>query len=133
MKRTGLIVALLGLVAGCGGASQITRSPAPTTLAGAVGDHRTPAPAQGMGPLAMQGPLSAASQPVQAPQPKGQCDAPSLTYLIGRPRTEIPVPADLSHRRVACTTCPGGDGYRPDRTNILFNASTGIITAVNCG
>jgi hypothetical protein len=61
------------------------------------------------------------------------CDAPSLAYLIGKPRTEIPVPADLSKRRVACTTCPASDDYRPDRTDIIFNARTGRVSEVTCG
>jgi len=68
-----------------------------------------------------------------AGEAKGQCDAPSLSYLIGHPRTDIPAPADLSHRRVMCTTCPADGAYQSTRTNILFNASTGIIAAVTCG
>jgi hypothetical protein len=61
------------------------------------------------------------------------CDAASLTYLIGKPRTEIPVPVDPSRRRVACTTCPVSEDYQPDRTNILYDAQTGKVTKLKCG
>ncbi len=61
------------------------------------------------------------------------CEAPSLTYLIGKPRTNIPVPVDPSKRRVSCTTCPVTEDYRPERTDILFDQTTGLVTAVKCG
>lgn len=131
MSRRLAILILAGLTAGCGATTKVVQTP--TTLAGTLGDH----PAATGGPagrsLLAQDALSAAPQPAPPPEPKGQCDARTLTYLIGRPRTDIPVPADLSRRRVACTTCPKSDDYRPDRTNILFNANTGIITALTCG
>jgi hypothetical protein len=104
-----------------------------------------------MSPLAMTAVLGlvlltdagAASQPVPggpgaAPPtlvrpPPATCDAPQLTYLIGRPKTEIPVPVDPSRRRVSCTTCPVSQDYRPERTDILFDEKTGLVTAVKCG
>ena len=61
------------------------------------------------------------------------CEAPSLTYLIGKSRTNIPVPVDPSKRRVSCTTCPVTEDYRPERTDILFDETTGLVTAVKCG
>jgi hypothetical protein len=61
------------------------------------------------------------------------CDASTLAYLIGKPRTEIPVPVDPSKRRVACTTCPVSEDYVPDRTNILYDAQTGKVTQLKCG
>jgi hypothetical protein len=61
------------------------------------------------------------------------CEAPSLAYLIGKPRTNIPVPVDPSKRRVSCTTCPVTEDYRPERTDILFDQTTGLVTAVKCG
>ena len=72
--------------------------------------------------------------PLQAP-PGGPmaCEAASLAYLVGRPRTEIPVPVDPSRRRVSCTTCPVTQDYRPERTDILFDQTTGLIAAVKCG
>jgi hypothetical protein len=67
------------------------------------------------------------------PRDPTACEASSLAYLVGRPRTEIPVPVDPSRRRVSCTTCPVTQDYRPDRTDILFDQATGLITAVKCG
>ena len=61
------------------------------------------------------------------------CDAPQLAYLIGHMKSEIPVPVIPSKRRVSCDSCPMTQDYRPDRTNILFDANTGVITAVTCG
>lgn len=133
MRRIGAIVLLAVLLAGCGSAPKIARSPVPTTLAGPLGYRPASPQGQATGPLASRDTVSATPDPAAPPEPKGQCDAPSLAYLVGRPRTDIPVPADLSRRRVACTTCPASDDYRPDRTDILFNANTGIITAVKCG
>jgi len=79
-------------------------------------------------------PAATTPAPLLAP-PKDPtaCEAASLAYLVGRPRTEIPVPVDPSRRRVACTTCPVTQDYRPERTDILFDQATGLITAVKCG
>jgi len=131
MRRVWTIFVLAGLTAGCGATSKMAQTSAPTTLAGTLGDQ--PASTRGPSAVIAQQAMSATPESVAPPAPKGQCDAASLTYLIGHPRTDIPVPADLSHRRVACTTCPADGPYQPARTNILFNASTGIITAVTCG
>jgi hypothetical protein len=64
---------------------------------------------------------------------KDQCGSAELQYLVGKPKTEIPVPVDPSRRRVACVTCPVTMEYRPDRVNILFDAQTGVIKTVKCG
>ncbi len=64
---------------------------------------------------------------------KEQCDAHSLAYLVGKARTEIPVPVDPSKRRVSCSTCAVADDYRPDRTNIIFDTQTGLVISVTCG
>lgn len=61
------------------------------------------------------------------------CNAQSLTYLIGRPRTEIPIPVDPSTRQVVCTTCIAPQDDSDTRQRILFDAETGLITAVGCG
>ncbi len=97
-----------------------------------VARPQTPAP-----PLTAQAPQSG-QQPVPlAPPPptatQSRCEAAKLAYLVGKPRTDIPVPVDLSDRRVSCTTCPVTQDYRPDRTDILFDAQTGLITEVKCG
>jgi hypothetical protein len=67
------------------------------------------------------------------PNVPSTCEAPELAYLIGKPHTQIPVPVDPSRRRVSCTTCPVTEDYRPERTDILFDQTTGLVTAVKCG
>ncbi len=64
---------------------------------------------------------------------KEQCDAHELAYLVGKPRTEIPVAVDPSRRRVACSTCQMAQDYRPDRTDIIFDSQTGLVMSVTCG
>ena len=61
------------------------------------------------------------------------CKAGELQWLVGKPRTEIPVPVDVVNRRVACTTCPVTEGYSPYRLNIFYNQQTGIVERVSCG
>ena len=70
-----------------------------------------------------------------APEPgkPDLCNAQSLTYLIGRPRIDIPIPVDPSRRQVVCTTCIAPDDQSDTRQRILFDAETGLITAVGCG
>lgn len=79
-------------------------------------------------------PVSPSAAPAAVPDPASTtCEAPSLAYLVGRPKTDIPVPVDPSRRRVSCATCPVTQDYRPDRTNIIFDQTTGLVTAVKCG
>ena len=61
------------------------------------------------------------------------CGAASLQYLIGKPKSEVPVPVDMSKRRVYCSTCMVTMDYRPDRLNIVFDQDTSAVTAVKCG
>ncbi len=61
------------------------------------------------------------------------CGAAALAGLVGRPRTQIPVPVDLTHRRVACTACPVAPDVQLDRVNILYDAQTGLVTKITCG
>jgi hypothetical protein len=61
------------------------------------------------------------------------CRAGELQWLVGRPKTEIPVPVEVANRRVTCTTCPVTQDYSPHRLNILFNGQTGLVEQVRCG
>lgn len=61
------------------------------------------------------------------------CRAGELQWLVGKPKTEIPVPVDVVNRRVACTTCPVTQDYAPDRLNIFFDQRTDIVEQVRCG
>jgi hypothetical protein len=75
--------------------------------------------------------------PVTPPPPpqasNDQCGARDMQHLVGRPRTDIPVPVMPNLRRVACTTCPVTQDYNPRRLNFFFDAETGIIREVKCG
>jgi hypothetical protein len=73
-----------------------------------------------------------AAGPLQSPV-ASTCDAPALAYLVGLPKEEIPVPVLPSRRRVICDACPKSKDDRPERTTILFDANTGLVTAVTCG
>ena len=75
---------------------------------------------------------------VQSPLPPpvagaDQCGAADLAYLVGKPRSEIPVPIDPTRRRVYCTTCMVTQDYDPSRLDIVFDAQTGLIKQVKCG
>jgi len=56
-----------------------------------------------------------------------------MQWLVGKPRTEIPVPVEVVNRRVTCTTCPITEDYSAYRLNIFYNHETGIIEQVRCG
>jgi hypothetical protein len=53
--------------------------------------------------------------------------------LVGKLRTEIPIPIDPAKQRVACTTCPVTMDFSPERLNFFFDAATGVIKEVRCG
>lgn len=71
--------------------------------------------------------------PVQLQDPNDLCRARPLQWLVGRDRSEIPVPVDLTNRRVACTTCPRTEARSPYLLNILYDAGTNRVTEVSCG
>lgn len=76
------------------------------------------------------------NQPVGSQMPQNSadmCKAGELQWLVGRQRSEIPVPVDVVNRRVACTTCPVTEDYSPYRLNIFYNARTGQVERVSCG
>ncbi|ESQ78858.1 hypothetical protein AEYBE204_12810 [Asticcacaulis sp. YBE204] len=82
-------------------------------------------------------------QPVARPTPQkppefkpvdaDRCEAKALQYLVGKPRTDIPVPLEPSKRRVLCSTCAATMDFNPERQTIVFDTDTGIIKSVNCG
>ncbi|WP_304170105.1 I78 family peptidase inhibitor [Phenylobacterium aquaticum] len=93
-------------------------------LAACASDSPPPAP-----------PPQPALQPAPAPPPKpvDMCGAIDAQKLVGRPRTEIPVPVLPSLQRVACTTCPVTMDFNPRRLNFFYDAETGLIKEVRCG
>jgi len=77
-----------------------------------------------------------ATQPVGTRMPQTSadlCKANDLQSLVGKNRSEIPVPVDVINRRVACTTCPVTEDFSPYRLNIFFNAETDLVELVRCG
>jgi hypothetical protein len=75
----------------------------------------------------------APTPPPPPPRPKDACGASELQSLIGKPRSEIPVPVDPSRRRVICSTCMVTQEFVPYRLTITYDAGTGLVTSVKCG
>ena len=77
------------------------------------------------------------SRPVGSRMPddstRDLCRAGELQWLVGKPRTDIPVPVDVINRRDVCTTCPVTQDFSPYRLNIFFNADTNLVEQVRCG
>jgi hypothetical protein len=80
-------------------------------------------------------PVQTQATPLQPPPRRAtdSCGAYELQGLVGKQRSDIPVPVDPSRRRVACTTCPVTQDFREDRLNIFFDADTGVVKSVTCG
>jgi len=117
--RSGAVVALALIGAAAAVATKAT-APAPPVLAPAAAE--TPPPA-----------AAAPSASVAPTPPQDACGAGPLQYLVGKPRTEIPVPLTPSNRRVVCTTCATTQDVRPYRQTILYDLQTGLVTSVTCG
>ena len=122
LKRWGIAGALAVLAAGC------APQPEPAQIPSAA----TPRPSR----YATATPYPTA-RPSDQPKPPADaadaCGAASFAYLVGKNRTEIPIPVDPSLRRVACTTCPLTEEHQPRRLNILYNQDSGLIETVRCG
>ena len=71
------------------------------------------------------------SPPDGSPTPQ-RCDAAASRSLIGAHVGAVSFP-EGANVRVVCTTCPTTRDYRPDRLNVRFNPTTGIIESVDCG
>lgn len=91
---------------------------------------------------ASDAPAPRAIEQAQLNQPTGSrptsptadmCRAGELQWLVGKPKTDIPVPVDVVNRRVTCTACPVTEDYSPTRLNIFFNEQTEIVEQVRCG
>jgi hypothetical protein len=65
--------------------------------------------------------------------PRDSCGAADLQHLVGRRRSEIPVPVRPDLQRVACTTCPLTLDFNENRLNFFFDAGTGLIREIRCG
>ncbi len=120
------LAVVAGLLAGCGSAPQEGR-PEPG-LPSAPQPYVPP-----VRPMPQQSAPRPAPAPAYKPAANDTCGASALQYLIGKPRTEIPVPLQPSQRRVVCSTCVTTQEFRADRQTIVFDSDTGLITSVKCG
>ena len=78
-------------------------------------------------------PVVAAPPPPMVSHPRDACGAAPLQYLVGKPRTEIPVPVDPSRRRVICSSCTMTRDVVSYRQTIIYDAETGLVKSVSCG
>jgi hypothetical protein len=76
---------------------------------------------------------TAPATPAPPPRSSDSCGAGPLQYLVGRPRTDIPVPVNPSQRRVVCSTCMMTQDYVPSRQTITYDTQTGRVSSVRCG
>jgi hypothetical protein len=88
-----------------------------------------PAPAA---PAAAAPPRVFTPPPPPAP-PRDACGAEPLQSLVGRPRTEIPVPVFPGRRRVVCSTCVMTQDYIASRLTIIYDSNSGLVKSVRCG
>ena len=93
-------------------------------------------PSSAQAPQTAAPPVASPASPppdLSTPSSAEICGASELAYLVGKPRTEIPVPTDLTRRRVTCEACPAAEDVRPDRQTIVYDQATGRVTRVTCG
>jgi hypothetical protein len=115
LRRGAGVWAALGLIAVVGGCTEPAKPP--------------PAP-----PPAAEAPPP---PPVVAPPPalaaSDTCGADPLQYLIGKPRTDIPVPVNPGLRRVVCSSCAMTQDFVAARQTIVYDSQTGLVRMVKCG
>lgn len=126
----GFVAASAVILAGCAGAPRETVYAPPPPPPSSHDQAYAEAP-QSYHPY--QAPAQAAPQANYQPMANDTCGAGALKYLIGKPRTEIPVPLQPDNRRVICSSCLVTQEYRADRQTIVFDADSGIIKSVDCG
>lgn len=118
-----MFVLVMGGLSSCG-PETLPAKPTPTPVAAPV----TPAAPAWTPPPSLE---PRGAKPAQ--ESLAACGADRLQDLIGKPKTQIPVPVDLSKRRVLCSTCVATLDFVPDRLNIIFDAKTGLVTELKCG
>jgi hypothetical protein len=118
LKRVVFVALSLVLISGCGSAPEPAKPPVPAAPPKVAVKPAPPAPP---------------TPPVMKPVVEDACGAKDMQYLIGKPKTEIPVPLNPALRRVACSTCAVTMDYNPQRQTITFDTNTGLVTSVRCG
>lgn len=114
---------LLGLAAGC---APSTPAPVATPSAPAPPPSRYATPTPYVTPRP-------SSQPAPPPTAADACGAGAHAYLVGKKRSEIPVPVNPAQRRVYCSTCVVTMDFNPRRLNIVYDEKTNVVTEVKCG
>lgn len=121
------------LVASCASGSEPSTAPPPVAQRPAAPAPAAPPP----GRVASAAPprISLPVAPISIPPlpPPDQCGAYELQWLVGRSRTEIPIPVQPNRRRVVCDSCPRTLDFRPDRLTIEYDADNGRVTKLSCG
>jgi hypothetical protein len=122
MRRVCKAAALTLFLAGCG-----TSGPGAPSGPGEPG---LAAPSLGPPPIAVfPAPISV---PPPLSVPPDQCGAWELQGLVGQHRTAIPVPVQVTRRRVICTTCPRTREFIATRMTIEYDPGTERVTSVAC-
>jgi hypothetical protein len=98
-----------------------------------AGACTTPAKPPAPPPVAEAPPPTPVVSPPQALGARDTCGADPLQYLIGRPRTDIPVPVNPNLRRVVCSSCMVTQDYVAARQTIVYDSQTGLVRSVRCG
>ena len=128
MRRLSLALAALCLTA-C--------SPAPTEPASAPGvvdgPYSAPAPAGPDTPVSSPAGRSATYVPPPPADPNDPCEAKRFAYLVGRPKSEVPVQPPNRTWRVYSTEDAVTEDYSEARLNVMWDARTGVVLAVRCG
>ena len=122
VQRTIIMGLLAAGLYGCASGPEAPSAPPPPVV------HAPPSPT----PVPAPKP-AAPRAPEYKPLANDTCGAQALQHLVGKPRTEIPVPLYPDKRRVVCSTCVVTQEFRADRQTIVFDTDTGIIKSVNCG
>jgi hypothetical protein len=103
-----------------------------------VGACAAPAPKPPLGPVAEAPPSVPEAtrpppSPTAPPAPRDACGALPLQYLVGKPRSDIPVPVNPSLRRVVCASCAVTQDYIASRQTITYDEKTSLVLSVRCG
>jgi hypothetical protein len=114
------------------GAARIAAAIAIAVLGACAEPAPRPAPAP-PAPTPPPSPPPVAAAPRLAAPPADACGAASMQSLVGRPRTDIPVPVYPSRRRVVCSTCVMTQEYIGSRLTIIYDSNSGLVKSVRCG
>ena len=126
-----LSFAFIGLAACSTGPAEVEPQPQPSQSHAYTPPQAQYGPVKAIKPLASKD--TSVATPTLKPMSDDQCHSAGLQFLIGKPRTDIPVPLEPGSRRVVCSSCVTTYEFRADRQTITFDSDTGLITSIKCG